>query len=189
MNRKWTTLLLAGALVLAASALQADERSRDKNVLTAQLKPTNEVPALSSVASGKFRAVVNEANQTISYEVSYEGLEGKVIQSHIHIGQPGVNGGVSVFLCANPPAGPPAGFPVPPLCPTSPATVTGVLTPANIIGPNAQGVAPSTATSNEWAELVRAIRNRVTYANVHTDKFPAGEIRGAVRVGGDRDDD
>jgi hypothetical protein len=53
--------------------------------------------------------------------------------------------------------------------------VSGVLTPANVIGPAAQGVAPG-----EFAELVRAIRAGVTYANVHTQAFMGGEIRGQI---------
>jgi hypothetical protein len=50
-----------------------------------------------------------------------------------------------------------------------------VLTPANVIGPAAQGVAPG-----EFAELVRAIRAGVTYANVHTTTHGSGEIRGQI---------
>jgi hypothetical protein len=58
--------------------------------------------------------------------------------------------------------------------------VTGVITPANIIGPAAQGIAPSVDGVEEFDELVDAIRSGVTYANVHSTKFPGGEIRGQV---------
>ena len=41
-----------------------------------------------------------------------------------------------------------------------------------MVGPTGQGIAPG-----EYAELLRAIRAGATYANVHTSKYPAGEIR------------
>ena len=34
----------------------------------------------------------------------------------------------------------------------------------------------------EFAELVKAIRAGLTYANVHTSKFPGGEIRGQIKT-------
>ena len=50
-----------------------------------------------------------------------------------------------------------------------------------MIGPSGQGIAPG-----EYAELLRAIRAGATYANVHTTKYPAGEIRAQLN---DDDDD
>src|SRR5262245_66140984 len=120
MNRK---LLLAAVVpafaLIAGSVVAHDGDDRRDNRFRAELKPVNEVPSVSSVAHGRFKMTIDEANQTISYEVSYDGLEGDVTQSHIHVGQRHTNGGISVFLCANPPAGPPAGFPVPPRRPPS----------------------------------------------------------------------
>jgi hypothetical protein len=49
-----------------------------------------------------------------------------------------------------------------------------------VIGPTGQGIAPG-----EFAELVRAIRAGATYANVHTDKHPTGEIRGHIQTDDD----
>lgn len=178
------------ALGVAAAALAHDHSTTVR--LSAKLKPTNEVPALSSTASGSFKATLDTTNQTLTYELSYTDLEAPVLQAHIHVGQPGVNGGISVFLCGNPPTVPAATVPQPPACPPAPATVTGIITADNIIGPNAQGVAPTAAGVNEFAELARLIRARVTYVNVHSSKFPGGEVRGAVKVSdgrGDRDDD
>ena len=44
-----------------------------------------------------------------------------------------------------------------------------------MIGPAAQGIA-----AGELGELSRAMRAGVTYANVHTATYPAGEIRGQI---------
>jgi len=64
------------------------------------------------------------------------------------------------------------------VCPTSPATVTGTLTAASIVGPSAQGIAPG-----EFAEVLAALRRPTPnlYGCVHTNTFPGGSIRGAVR--------
>ena len=62
-----------------------------------------------------------------------------------------------------------------------------MITSANILALPAQGIA-----AGEFAEVVKAIRAGVTYANVHTAAFPGGEIRGQIRGNGrngDRDDD
>jgi hypothetical protein len=189
--KQYLSLAAAPVLLLVAGAVSAHEPQEIR--ISADLQPTSEVPVVSSVAHGSFKATIDKVNQTITYELTYDGLEGAVLQSHIHIGQRSVNGGVSVFLCGNAPTVPPATFPQPPACPTTfPATVTGVITPANIVGPAAQGVAPSTATTNEFAELIDLLLSGDTYANVHSSKFQGGEIRGQVRRGfghKDRKDD
>jgi hypothetical protein len=135
-----------------------------------------EVPAVSTAADGEFRARIAEDDSSIQYELSYRELEGAVLQAHIHLGQPGVNGGISVWLCgnanANPPVNPPAGTQP---CPAPPATITGTITPADVVGPAAQGIAPG-----EFGELLRAMRAGATYVNVHTTKFPGGEIRSQI---------
>lgn len=172
--------ILAAPLVLFALGAVASDHGKRSDRLVAKLKPTEEVPALSSPADGWFKVWINEANQTISYELSYEDLEGAPLQAHIHIGQRGANGGISVFLCGNAPAVPPETFPQPPACPPSPATVSGELTPANIVGPAGQGIEASSQGQNEFGELIRMVRRGLTYANVHSTRFPAGEIRGQV---------
>ncbi len=167
--------------LLALGVTAGDNRHRSFRVF-AELLPTQEVPVVSSVARGRFKATIDRANQTISYELSYEGLEAAPEQAHIHVGQRTFNGGISVFLCGNPPTVPPATFPQPQPCPAAPATITGVLTAANIVGPEGQGIAPSLGGVNEFDELVDLIRDGLTYANVHSAKFRAGEIRGQVRT-------
>ena len=105
------------------------------------------------------------------------------MQAHIHFGQRSVNDGISVFLCSNLGNGP-TGTKV---CPPAPATVTGTIVPADVIGPTGQGIEPGA-----FAELLAAIRAHKTYANVHSTRFPGGEIRaqlGKNRGQGKKDDD
>lgn len=186
MNRK---LLLAAVVpafaLIAGSVVAHDGEDRRSTRFRAELRPINEIPVVSSLATGQFKMTIDEANQTLTYEVSYDGLEGNVTQAHIHIGQRIANGGIMVFLCGNPPTVPPAAFPQPPACPPSPATVTGTLTPANIIGPAGQGIAPTTSPDmSDFAELVKAVRAGLTYANVHSSLAPGGEVRGQIEPRG-----
>jgi hypothetical protein len=157
--------LTAIVIVLGAGsyAIAGDTESRE---IRETLTGYQEVPSVSTVASGRFTAEVR--NDRITFTLSYRNLEGTVQQAHIHLGQRHVNGGISVFLCSNLPSPPPGTQ----ACPAPPATISGTLTAANVIGPEAQGIAPG-----EFAELVAAIRAGVTYANVHSSKFPGGEIR------------
>jgi hypothetical protein len=181
MLRRALLPALGISLTMLAVGVTADDRHRTLRAF-AVLIPANEVPSVSSDARGRFRATIDRENQTISYEVSYEGLEAAPTQAHIHFGQRHTMGGVSVFLCGNAPAVPPAPFPTPPACPDSPATITGVLTAANVVGPNSQGIAPSLNGVNEFDELVEAILSGNTYANVHSAKFQSGEVRGQIRT-------
>jgi hypothetical protein len=168
MNGK-TVLIGMGVLGVAiAASVGAHDREQRFRVATV-LRSIEEVPAISSAAKGFFRATIDAANETISYELSYEGIASPA-QAHIHLGQSAVNGGVSVFLCSNLGAPPNA-----PACPASPAVVTGTLSAANVIGPSDQGITPG-----EFAELVAAIRKGVTYVNVHSALFKTGEIRGQL---------
>lgn len=147
-----------------------------------ELSGYEEVPAVSTAATGKFRAHVWSANGEIRYKLRYADLEGDVTQAHIHLGQRHVNGGISVFLCTNI-GGAPAGTAGAQPCPPAPAQVSGTLTAADVIGPASQGIEPG-----EFDELVRAIDAGVTYANVHSSKFPSGEIRAQLENGEDDED-
>ena len=176
---------LAGvaATLLGASSLMADEGNGEHGKrqiqVSAKLVGYQEVPSQSTTASGKFTAVIDTEANTITWRLRYDALEGTVAQSHVHFGQMGVNGGISFFLCTNAGNGP-AGTQA---CPAPPADISGVITPDLIIGPAAvppaiggQGIEPGA-----FDEIVAAIKAGYAYANVHSSKWPAGEIRGQLR--------
>jgi hypothetical protein len=174
-NRLSKTVLAGVAVLFGASSLMAgDDESRDRTKFTvsARLIGFQEVPAVSTVARGSFTALVDTAANTITYRLRYDGLEGDVTQAHVHFGQRSVNGGISFFLCTN--GAPPAG-PLPQPCPVGPAELTGVITPEHIIGPTGQGIEAAA-----FAEIAVALRDGTAYANVHSSKWPAGEIRGQL---------
>ncbi len=159
--------LLACALCAASAPAYAE-------IVNVPLRGFQEVPAVSSPAKGRFRGFIDDRAGTLTYELSYEALQGEVRQAHIHFGQRGVNGGISVFLCQTASNPDPTGLA--PTCGPAPARVSGTLRMANVIGPAGQGIAPA-----EFAELVTAIRAGVAYVNVHSSLFTAGEVRGQMR--------
>jgi len=175
-------LSIGTALTLAFAASAAFADNEDK--FRIRLIGYEEVPVVSTAASGRFKAEISRDEQFIDYKLSYSGLQGTVTQSHIHLGQRSVNGGISIWLCQT------AGTPAPasvaaltPFCPQS-GTVTGTVSAANVLGPGgAQQVAPG-----ELAEVIAAIRAGVAYANVHTSLSAGGEIRGQLG-GGDNHHD
>jgi hypothetical protein len=142
----------------------------------AKLTPLQEAPICSSEGSGTFEATLSDDETTVEYELTYT-LEAPVRQGHIHPAQKGVSGSIIVWLCQTPAF--PDQTPPPnnqsPQCPASPATVTGRFTSANVIAIGAQGIA-----AGEFDELLRAMRNGVTYANVHSDLCGTGEVRGQI---------
>ncbi|MBN1239336.1 MAG: CHRD domain-containing protein [Gammaproteobacteria bacterium] len=156
-----------------------DDRST-ATIFTATLHGFQEVPAISTTGRGTFRAEIDDASSMITYTLSYDGLEAAVQQAHIHVGQILTNGGVSAFLCSNLEEAPPNVQ----ACPEPPAEITGTIMAEQVVGPADQGIA-----AGEFEELVAAIRAHVTYANVHTETFPAGEIRGQLIAPRDDDDD
>ena len=163
--------LAALALAGLAGSLMAhddDDRGRDRDgrfTVRANLEGFQEVPAVSTVASGRFRAVIDTKANTITWKLNYDGLEGAVAQSHVHFGQLSVNGGISFFLCTNLANGPVGTQ----LCPEGPAELTGVITPDLVIGPAGTGI-----EAGAMAEIVA--RRSATERADHAGKAAFAEV-------------
>jgi CHRD domain len=170
MMKSFRTAYLAPIFVAACfSSAWADNDSGFK----ARLEGYQEVPAVSSPGSGKFKANLM-SDGSLQYELTYQDLEGTPFMSHIHLGQQHTNGGIMVWLCGNAPdATPPVGTPA---CPVPSGTVTGTLTAANVVGPSGQLV-----SAGEFGEVLHAIKSGAAYVNVHSTKVRSGEIRGQVK--------
>ena len=148
--------------------------------IQATLTGYEEVPAVSTEASGQFRAMINPDDESIDYELTYSGLQGTVQQAHIHFGQLSVSGSIVIWLCqtTTTPA-PTAVQALTPFCPPE-GTVTGHITAANVIATNNTS---QQIVAGELDEVIAAIRAGVAYANVHTTPLsPSGEIRGQIRA-------
>lgn len=179
--RKHVIILAAAVAVIAmpVQSIASDHGRRLPTHFEATLVGFQENPSISTTGAGHVDLRIDDESQTIDFTLTYDDLEGVgttpfvtngvVLFSHIHVGARGVNGGVSVYFCGG--GGKPA-------CPTPSGTVSGTITPADIVGPAAQGINPGEPTAFE--ELVRAIRAGFAYANVHSTRWTGGEIRGQL---------
>src|SRR2546426_717446 len=95
-NRLLTVLLL---LPLLAVPAMANDDHHGGHHIHARLIGFQEVPAVSTVASGEFKATIAPDDQSIEYELTYSGLQGTVQQAHIHVAQRSVNGSIVILLC------------------------------------------------------------------------------------------
>lgn len=159
-------LLVIGALTVSFGPATAHDNKHRQEVIRAFLLGVNETPSISTPASGRFRAVIDEDSGLITFTLSYQGLTAPPAVAHIHFGERHVAGGVMVFLCGG--GGQPA-------CPPSPAEITGSIAAANVVGPALQGI-----TAGQFDKVLAAIRAGASYVNVHTPNFQSGEIRGQV---------
>jgi len=174
------TVVMAGLLATGTMA--------NAEHIEADLTGYEEVPSVSTLASGEFLARISRDEQSIEYVLRYRGLQGVVTQSHIHIAQLSVNGSIVIWLCQTDTNKDPTNLSgqCPPGKETE-AVVTGKITSANVLGGNPPN--PQQLTANDLAEVIRAIRAGAAYANVHTDLSPSGEIRGQIEDKDKKDKD
>lgn len=179
-------IVMAGFMASSLSMVAVVAAPKDKdpdNGITAHLIGLNEVPSVSTGAEGHFTATIAEDEQSISYELSYSGLQGVVAQSHIHIARRDVNGGIVLWLCQGTSRAPAQVAATTPECPQE-GTVTGTLSAASVTP-----VATQQIGLNELAEVIALIRAGAAYANVHTAPSPGGEIRGQLKTHDDHGHD
>ena len=182
--KRWSIVAMVALVMFGAHAavVAGGSDDRDDRSLRARLSGPEEVPFVSTPGRGSFSATVSRDGMSISYELAFSGLEGFVTQSHIHIAQRRVNGGIALWLCqtARNPA-PAAVTAATPMCNVNPdateGMVSGVLTAAQVIGPTGQAI-----PAGAFAEVLKAIRDGAAYVNVHSTVVGGGEIRGQVRV-------
>ena len=169
--------VLAGAILAAAvttvSAAGANAQQFQANFSGFQeLGALNaETGAILSTGQGTLALNLNQPAGTLIFTLTFSGLSAPVTQAHIHFGKVHVPGGIIVFFCTNINNGP-VGTQA---CPAGGGTVSGTITGANIVGPAAQNI-----TAGHFAGLVAALLSDTAYGNIHTTKFPAGEIRGQI---------
>jgi len=166
MKTKSYRLFALGAV--AVNLIAAPMVNSQTERFSASLAGGNEVPPINSAGTGAFEMTIRD---TITFSLTFSGLSSPLTVSHLHFAPTKVAGGVMIFLCGggNQPA-----------CPAATSgTITGTITAANVTGPSAQGI-----TAGDLTSALEAVRDGLSYANMHTTTFPGGEIRGNVKRGG-----
>ena len=159
-------LALVALLSLVGVAVAAN------NNYVAHLTGANEVPARDTLAQGQATFQLSKDGTELHYRLNVANIN-NVVQAHIHLGPPGVNGPIVAFLYGPVAAG--GGR-------TDGVLAEGTITAANLIGPLA---------GHPLSDLVAALESGNAYANVHTNDgvdgvntgpgdFPGGEIRGPI---------
>lgn len=148
--------MLLAALAAATPALALGGTSAER--LSATLTGGNEVPAVDTPARGRARLTISrvDGRTRIRWRLEGRGLSGTPQAAHIHLGARGQAGPVIFPMKVRP-------FSLP----ASGTLDRGDFQPA-----------PGART---FSAALRAIRAGRTYTNVHTQRYPAGEIRGQNR--------
>jgi hypothetical protein len=174
MQGIWIGRLLAAAAVigLTITAASADEGTIQAR---ARLSGFHEVTPKLTDGTGTFSATIQGGQLT--YTLRYSDLSTPAFMSHIHFAQAGVNGGVFIWLCGTPNT-PTAGPPGTPACPPGGGTVHRTVRLADVVVTiTDQGV-----SAGDAAGAVRILQSGDAYVNVHTTRYPGGEIRGQVKT-------
>jgi CHRD domain len=177
--------LLTGGALLSLVVAAAGANGVSAQNVGAEIDGYQIVPTISSAGNGSFRARIDRTARIIQFQMSYEALEGDILQSHIHFGRPATNGGIVAFLCTNL-GNEPKGVANPKgRCPGPRAgDVSGIIQPADVVYLPFQNVDPNQGlTPGEFDELVAAIDTGAAYVVIHTSLHPPGELRGNIRGG------
>ena len=155
--------LVLVTFVLGMAVVGAAVAGLNRNWST-HAKGSLEVPARDTDAQAQAIFHLSKDGTELRYKVIASNIE-NVLQSHIHLGGPGVNGPIVLWLY---PSAPPAQL--------IPGRSDGVLnegtaTAADLTGPLA---------GEPLSALVDALNAGNAYVNVHTTQFPPGEVRGNI---------
>ena len=122
-----------------------------------KLSGQQEVPPVQSTASGM--AWFKTMQDKIWFKLNVTDMQG-VTQAHIHTGKQGENGPILVTLYKS----------------DTPQPINGKLAYGNITANLLEGP----MKGKQISDLATAMSNGSTYVNVHTEKYPKGEVRGQI---------
>ena len=132
----------------------------DDLIFDACLTGVQEVPSVSTITTGQFKAKLHPL--TLDFSLQIQKITG-LTQAHIHLGLPGENGPIVAFLYG--PTGPSG--------PIEELLIKGSITSSNLVG---------LLAGKTLEDLVNEMVIGNTYVNAHTSAHPGGEIRGRIKV-------
>ena len=163
-------MAMAAFLSLTLAAFGCGSATEDTELFQTTLAGSNEVPANGSAASGACGLQID--GDRVLYSIETHGLS-NIIGAHIHVQAAGANGPIRVVF-------------IPSL------TSASVILPASEAITGRDGIltsgsfGPGDVRTISYEQLLTDIRAGNTYCNIHTTRFPGGEIRGQfARVSSD----
>jgi hypothetical protein len=132
-----------------------------KDTFSTKLTGGEETPAVKTKAKGEAVFYLLKNGREIGYKLTVSDIE-NVTAAHIHMGKKGVEGPPLAGLFAGPKKE--GGF-------------SGILAEGTLTGKDLMG----SLSGKSVQDLVKMIKTGNTYVNVHTDKYPNGELRGQIR--------
>jgi hypothetical protein len=169
MGKRIARLVVFSLLIMIVSVGTA---VAGNNKFKTHLTGDEENPPRPTRAQGEAHFTLSDDGTELHYKLIVANID-NVVASHIHLGPPGANGGIVVFLYGNAPAG--GGR-------TQGVLAEGTITAASLI---------NALAGHPLSDLVAEIEAGNAYVNVHTNDgvaptntgpgdFPGGEIRGQI---------
>ena len=154
------TVLIAVTITMVSATTFSNHIVLAQNQkFNAKLSGQQEVPPVQTTASGM--AWFKPMQDKVWFKLNVTGMQG-VTQAHIHTGKQGDNGPVVVTLYKS----------------ETPQPINGKLSYGNITANLLEGP----MKGKQISDLATAMSNGSTYVNVHTEKYPNGEIRGQIMM-------
>ena len=126
----------------------------------AMLVGSESVPAVETMAKGDATFTPIKDEEALSYYVTVSDID-NVTAAHIHLGKKGENGPPVALITNDKKAGKFSG-----------TIAEGTITKKDLMG---------SMTGKSVEDLIKQIKTGNAYLNVHTDKYPNGEIRGQIK--------
>lgn len=164
--------LLTGSLLAAAVAMPA---AAQQSVYTAVLSGSSEIPANTSPGMGSATVTIDLDAITMRVQESFSGLLGNTTAAHIHCCTD-VSGTGSVGVATPTPTFP--GFPSGVAAGSYDHTFDMTMASSY----NAPFITATGGINGAFQALVTGLNGGNAYANIHTDMFPSGEIRGFLHA-------
>ena len=154
----WEEVILAADEPITWTPVCNTQNECDEGVLLAELSGAAEVPTVMTEASGKAIFYDNGTGDQLAFILETSGI-GTVIGAHIHYGAMGSNGPVVATLYSGSDS-------------SGDFLIAGMVMESGLMGDFA---------GSPVSALVQAMDEGMTYVNVHSEAWPAGEIRGQIR--------
>jgi hypothetical protein len=148
------TITMVSAITLSNHIVLAQNQK-----FNAKLSGQQEVPPVQTTASGM--AWFKPMQDKVWFKLNVTDMQG-VTQAHIHTGKQGENGPILVTLYKS----------------DTPQSINGKLSYGNITANLLEGP----MKGKQISDLATAMSDGTTYVNVHTEKYPNGEIRGQIMM-------